>query len=62
MALSLVGGAEDLNEVRKILLALVTENEDYLHEPAPSMVVTVHGDYNVEVELRAWLREEKDHI
>lgn len=57
-----VGVAEDLNEVRKKLLTLVEEDEEYLRDPRPSMVVTVLGDYNVEVELRAWLREEKDHI
>lgn len=57
-----VGVAEDLNLVRKRLLALVEEDEEYLRDPQPSMVVTALGDYNVEVELRAWLREEKDHI
>lgn len=57
-----VGVAEDLNEVRKNLLVIVEEDEEYLHDPPPSMVVTVLGDYNVEVELRAWLREEKDHV
>jgi len=57
-----VGVAVDLNEVRKNLLALVEEDKEYLRDPLPSMVGTVLGDYNVEVELRALLREEKDHV
>ena len=57
-----VGVAEDLDNVRSTLLALVEEDTDYMHEPSPRVVVTLLGDYNVEVELRVWLDEERDHV
>lgn len=38
------------------------EDTDYMLEPSPSVVVTLLGDYNVVVELRVWLDEERDHV
>ncbi|MFT5699832.1 MAG: small conductance mechanosensitive channel [Desulforhopalus sp.] len=57
-----VGVLEDIDKVRELLLALVLKDPDYMQEPAPSVVVTVLGDYNVEVELRVWLEEERDNV
>lgn len=57
-----VGVAQDLDEVRKILLSMVQQDSDYMLEPPPNVVVTQLGDYNVELELRAWLEEERDHV
>ena len=57
-----VGVAEDLDEVRKVLLSLVQRDPEYMSEPPPSVVVTLLGDYNVELELRAWLEDERDHV
>lgn len=55
-----VGVNEKLDEVRSILLGLV-RGEDYMEEPAPAVVVTELGDYNVTVQLQAWIHDERDH-
>lgn len=52
----------DLGRVRQLLLALVREDPDYLAEPAPEVVVTALNDYNIGLELRAWLGDEKRHL
>ncbi|TKB10403.1 mechanosensitive ion channel family protein [Desulforhopalus sp. IMCC35007] len=57
-----VGVAENLDEVRRVLLSLVQQDTDYMPEPPPSVVVTRLGDYNIELELRVWLEEERDHV
>ncbi len=56
-----IGVDEDLGKVRGIFLDLV-KGDDFLHEPAPKMVVTALNDYNVGVEFRAWIKDERDHI
>lgn len=53
---------ENLKKVRSILLGLVENNPDYLSTPAPVVVVTALNDYNVALELRVWLEEERQHI
>lgn len=57
-----VGMHEDLDQVRKILIDLVHENPDYLQKPEPTVVVTKLNDYNVELELRVWLEDERRHL
>jgi small conductance mechanosensitive channel len=57
-----VGVHEDLDRVRSILLSLVRDNPEYLSEPAPSVVVTQLNDYNVALELRVWLENERLHL
>jgi len=53
---------ESLDRVRELLLGLVTGHSDYLSVPPPRMVVTALNDYNVEVELQAWIRDERQHV
>lgn len=57
-----VGVTEDLDEVRSILLALVQDDPDYMSAPPPDVVVVLLEDYNVKLELRVWLEEERDHV
>lgn len=57
-----VGVHEDLDRVRKILLDLVHNNPDYLEKPDPVVVVTQLNDYNVGLELRVWLEDERQHM
>jgi small conductance mechanosensitive channel len=57
-----IGVNEPVGRVRDLLLAIVTSDPAYMSEPPPVVVVTNLGDYNVTVELRAWLREERDHV
>ncbi len=53
---------ENIEHVRSILLGLVENNPDYLSIPAPNVVVTDLNDYNVALELRVWLEDERKHI
>jgi len=53
---------ENLDRVREVLLALVGDDPHYMKLPKPVAVVTQLNDYNVRVELRAWLENERDHI
>jgi len=52
----------DLAAVREALLALVREDPAYMKSPAPVVVVKQLNDYNVLMELRAWLIDERRHI
>ena len=56
-----IGVAEDIRRVREILLQLVQNNANYLSDPIPQVVVTNLGDYNITLELRAWLKDERHH-
>lgn len=57
-----IGVEEDLGRVRKLALALVENDAAFLKEPAPRVVLKAVNDYNLEVELQAWLDDEKSHI
>jgi len=57
-----IGVNEPIGRVREILLGLVQEPGTWHDEPAPVVVVKDLGDYNVTVELRAWLRDETTHV
>jgi small conductance mechanosensitive channel len=57
-----VGVNEDLDRVRQLLLALAKDDSAFLTEPGPRVVVTALNDYNVAMELQAWLDDERRHI
>ncbi|MDX1412608.1 MAG: mechanosensitive ion channel family protein [Candidatus Promineifilaceae bacterium] len=57
-----VGVDEDLTQVRQVLLDQVVNDPSFLPEPAPRVVVTQLNDYNVAVELQAWLDNERHHV
>lgn len=57
-----VGVNEPIGRVREVLLALVADDPAWLDDPAPAVVVTNLGDFNVTVELRAWLADERNHM
>lgn len=57
-----VAPAEDIDRVRRLLLELVTEEAGFMQKPLPRVVVTRLNDYNVEVQLQAWIRNERDHV
>jgi len=56
-----IGVNEDIDEVRDLLLGLLVDDERWLAEPSPRVVVSSVNDYNLEVELQAWLRNERNH-
>lgn len=57
-----VGVNEDLPRARRLLLSLVDGDPAFLREPEPRVVVTALNDYNVALELQAWIVNERDHI
>jgi small conductance mechanosensitive channel len=57
-----VGVDEDLNHVRDLLLAQVAQDPNFMTEPAPRVIVTQLNDYNVAMELQAWLDNEREHV
>jgi small conductance mechanosensitive channel len=57
-----VGVEEDLDHVRDVLLAQVTQDPNFMPDPPPRVIVTQLNDYNVAVELQAWLKNERQHV
>ena len=57
-----VGVNEDLSRVRSLLLDIVQDDARYMTDPEAQVLVTQLNDYNVQVELRAWIHEERKHI
>jgi len=57
-----VGVNENLERVRQLLLALVKDDPTFMTEPAPRIVATALNDYNVAMELQAWLDDERRHV
>ena len=57
-----VGLTENLDRVRQLLMDLVERDDDFMPEPRPRMVVTQLNDYNVAIEVQAWLRDERTHV
>lgn len=57
-----VGVDENLSRVNKILLSTVSGDERFMKDPAPRMVVEALNDYNVGVELQAWIFDERAHV
>lgn len=57
-----VGVNEDLDNVRRLLLSLVKDESVFMAEPAPRVVVTALNDYNVAMELQAWIYDERRHV
>jgi len=53
---------EDIEHARQTLLSLVDEDPEYLKSPAPRVVVQQLNDYNVAIELQAWLKDERQHV
>ena len=53
---------ENLDRARKLLLSLVEGDPRFLSDPAPAVLVQQLNDYNVLLELRAWLKDERTHI
>lgn len=57
-----IGVTEDVERVRQILLDIVRDDPNYLSDPPPRVVVTQLNDYNVALELQAWIKDERDHV
>lgn len=59
-----LGVEEDLARARQLVLDMIEQDDQgrYLESIPPRMVVTALNDYNVQVQYRVWLKNEKDHI
>jgi small conductance mechanosensitive channel len=57
-----IGVDEDIDRVRKLLLEIIEDEPDFLETPPPQVLVQALNDYNVQIELRVWLKEERMHI
>ena len=57
-----VGVEENLGRARTIALSILEGDDQYMSTPPPKVIVSALNDYNVELELRVWLENEKDHI
>ena len=57
-----VGVNEDISSVRSTALSICRDDNRLLADPAPAVVVTALNDYNVELELRTWINDERSHM
>ena len=53
---------EDIEEARQILLGFIVGDSEYLNEATPRVIVTALNDYNIALELQAWLKDERQHV
>jgi small conductance mechanosensitive channel len=57
-----IGVTENLDKVRTLLIALAKTDADLMADPGPQVVVTQLNDYNIALELRVWLEDERTHV
>lgn len=57
-----VGVGEDLGRARSLLLAIVDGDPRFMTDTPPAVVVAALNDYNVALQLQAWIHEERDHV
>ncbi len=57
-----IGVDENIDRVRHVILSVLDGDEDILDTPAPVVFVTQLNDYNVVLQLRAWIDQERTHV
>ena len=57
-----IGVSEDIGKVRQVLLDIVHGDPDYLEDPPARVIVTQLNDYNIALELQAWIQDERKHV
>jgi len=57
-----IGVNENIHQVRKLILDSISGDQDLLTDPEPRVLVTALNDYNIELELRVWLKNERVHV
>lgn len=53
---------ENIDRVRELLVEMALQEPDLLTNRTPQVVTTALNDYNVALELRVWIKNEKEHI
>jgi len=57
-----VAVTENLAQARRVLLDMIAADEHFIREPAPEVVVKALNDYNVLLEVRVWIDDERKHV
>jgi small conductance mechanosensitive channel len=57
-----IGVNENIDRVRRVILGVLNGDDDILEAPAPVVFVTELNDYNVVLQLRAWIDQERTHV
>lgn len=57
-----IGVKEDIGRVRRLLLDIVRQDPDFMPAPPPRVVVKSLNDYNVALQLQAWIKDERAHV
>jgi len=57
-----VGVEEDIDRVRRVLLDVIEGDPAFMDQPPARVIVTQLNDYNVAVELQAWIENERIHV
>ncbi len=58
-----IGVEEDIEAARQILLKAVSEEKNrYMSIPPATVVVTALNDYNIALQVRVWIDDEREHV
>ena len=57
-----IGVEEDIQRARALILDAVMEDDSFLQDPEPVVLVQALNDYNIQLQLRVWLEDERLHI
>ncbi len=57
-----IGVEEDIEAVRQRLLKAMASTQKYMTDPAPQVVLSALNDYNLALQVSAWITEERQHI
>ena len=57
-----IGVTEDIGKAREVLLDVLKNDPDYMEKPPARAVLTELNDYNVVLELQAWIKDERCHV
>ena len=53
---------ENLGRIRQLLLELIADSGNFMATPEPQVVVKALNDYNVLLEVRGWIADERQHV
>ena len=57
-----VGVNENIDNIGKVMISLVNHDKAFMTDPPPRVVVTELNDYNVAMEIQAWIHDERRHV
>jgi small conductance mechanosensitive channel len=57
-----IGVEEDIERVRHEMLDLVRDHPSFVDSPEPRVVLTALNDYNLELQMQAWIHDEREHV